>query len=152
MGKNDADLRDVLACEAEARMREGFHCSEAVLMTMGPYVAQPWIPAYVRLATGFAGGIGGTHDDVCGALAGGVMVLGAAMGRTSVRDDQDLMALVARFRGRFVETCGSTRCETIRTTMIKNEGGLGSCAPFVRQVTAMLYDLLAEAGLLRREP
>ncbi len=142
------DLRERLAREGEARLREGYHCSEAVLMTLGPYVGHPWDPACVRLATGFAGGVGGTHDDLCGALAGGVMVLGAALGRTTIVDDHKLMALVAEFRRRFVEAYGITRCETIRATVIKNEGGLGSCAVLVGQVVAMLYDLLADAGLI----
>ena len=76
------------------------------------------------------------------------MVLGAALGRTTIVDDQKLMALVAEFRRRFVEAYGITRCETIRATVIKNEGGLGSCAVLVGQVVAMLYDLLADAGLI----
>ncbi len=142
------DLRETLARAGEARLREGYHCSEAVLMTLGPHVMQSWDPSYVRLATGFAGGVGGTHDDLCGALAGGVMVLGAALGRTTIVDDAKLMALVAEFRRRFVEAYGITRCETIRATVIKNEGGLGSCAVLVGQVVAMLYDLLADAGLI----
>jgi len=142
------DLRERLAREGEARLREGYHCSEAVLMTLGPHVRQPWDPTYPRLATGFAGGVGGTQADLCGALAGGVMVLGAALGRTTIVDDQKLMALVAEFRRRFVEAYGITRCETIRATVIKNEGGLGSCAVLVGQVVAMLYDLLADAGLI----
>ncbi len=145
------DLRERLVREGEARLREGYHCSEAMLLTLGPLVRQPWDPTYLRLATGLAGGIGETNDDACGALTGGVMVLGAALGRTTVVDDQALMTLVAEFRRRFIQAYGVSRCGTIRATVIKNEGGLGSCAVLVGQVVSMLYDLLNDAGLIKED-
>ncbi len=116
------DLRERLAREGEARLREGYHRSEAVLMTPGPYGTP--LGSSVRAPGHRVCRRRRGHDDLCGALAGGVMVLGAALGRTTIVDDHKLMALV-EFRRRSVEAYGITCCETIRATVIKNEGGLG---------------------------
>ncbi|MCU0519484.1 MAG: C-GCAxxG-C-C family protein [Anaerolineae bacterium] len=144
-------LRDLIASEAEARMRQGFHCSEAVLMTLGPYVTQPWNPACIRLATGFVAGMGGTRQDVCGALVGSVMVLGAAAGRNTVADDGRLRRLVARCRDRFLDAFGTTQCGQIREAIIEIDGGPGTCAPLAGQVAGMLWDQLVEAGLVMQD-
>lgn len=69
----------------------------------------------LQLTTGFAGGIGGTQQDVCGALSAGVMIIGAFHGRARPDvDDWRCQALAARYRERFVHTFGTTRCQDLR--------------------------------------
>jgi len=58
-----------------------FVCSEAILYTINETLGNPLPAGIVRLASGFAGGIG-KSGCVCGALAGGVMALGLVFGRT----------------------------------------------------------------------
>ena len=72
--------------EAKARafdfyVKDQFVCSEAVLYTIHKILGSPLPVEIVRLASGFAGGIG-KSGHVCGALTGGVMALGLAFGRS----------------------------------------------------------------------
>lgn len=69
---------------AVARFLEGYNCSEAVLVTLAEHlgVRSDIIPA---VATGFGGGIG-RSGDICGAVTGGVMGLGLAVGRSDPKD------------------------------------------------------------------
>jgi hypothetical protein len=50
----------------------GYHCSEAMLVGLGSLLT-PLHPQTIKMSTGFAGGIGSTKAEVCGALTGGVM-------------------------------------------------------------------------------
>lgn len=63
------------------------------------------------MATGFAGGIGGTEQELCGVFSMGVAVISALCGRISKEeDDQECQDLVARFRQRFLDRFGTLRC------------------------------------------
>lgn len=54
-----------------------------MLLTVGEYVLGDLEPRCVRTATGFAGGVGDTQQEMCGALSGGVLVIGGLLGRES---------------------------------------------------------------------
>ena len=90
----------------------------------------------LRMSTGFAGGIGGTHLELCGALSAGTMIIGALYGRTrSDVDDRLCQALATRYRDRFVQTFGSTCCGELRRP---NQG----CAWLVEQAATVLLDVI----------
>jgi C_GCAxxG_C_C family probable redox protein len=141
------ELRREIAELAAGLLREGYHCSEAVLLAVGPRVVRDWHPACVRMSTGFAGGMGGSRQDVCGALAGGVMVIGALFGRSTLEDDALAQRLAKQFRERFVEAFGTTQCIRLREEVVEGENGLGSCAVLVQRTTMMLLQVLADAGV-----
>jgi len=64
-----------------------------------------------RIATGFGGGIAGTHESNCGALSGGVMAAGVFFGRDRPEDDhQRAYALVRNLLADFQEQFGTTIC------------------------------------------
>lgn len=139
--------RRAIATQAATLLKEGYHCSEAVVLAVGPQVVRDWHPACARMATGFAGGMGGTRQEVCGALAGSVMVIGALFGRTTLEDDALAQRLTARVHARFVETFGISQCAALRAEVVEPEGGLGSCAVVVERTTMALLNVLAEAGV-----
>ncbi len=103
------------------------------------------VDALVRVATGFSGGLGDTRQELCGALSGGVMIIGALFGRGSLEeDDQPAVDLAARYRERFLETFGYTRCDDLREQVVDPPGGLGSCGELVKRATTVLIALLEE--------
>jgi len=53
-------IRRALARRASAYLREGYHCSEAVVLAVGPHLVRDWCPICARFSTGFAGGVGGS--------------------------------------------------------------------------------------------
>jgi C_GCAxxG_C_C family probable redox protein len=88
---------------------QGLSCAESVT-TVGMERLGRSSDLVPRIATGFAGGVSRTRS-LCGALAGGVLVLGAAYGRDRLGDDRsrlqsEVQALVGLFRERF----GSDNC------------------------------------------
>ena len=45
-----------------------------MLLTVGEHVLDNLEPRCARMATGLAGGVGDTQQEMCGALSGGVLV------------------------------------------------------------------------------
>ena len=116
-----------------------------MLLTVGGHVLDDLEPQCVRMATGLAGGVGNTQQEMCGALSGGVMVIGGLLGRTSLSEsDQPALTLSTRYRQRFVAEFGDTLCARLRETVVYAPGGLGSCAVLVERAATILLGLLAE--------
>ena len=146
------ETRRALAARAAAYLREGYHCSEAVVLAVAPSVVRDWHPACVRMATGFAGGVGCTHQEMCGALSGCVMVIGALFGRLEPDDDALCQRLVKDLYVRFRETFGESQCAWLREHVVDAEGGLGSCDVLVERATMILLDVLLAAGVQIQGP
>jgi C_GCAxxG_C_C family probable redox protein len=114
------------------------------MLAVGGHLLGEQASRSVRMATGFAGGVGGTEQEICGALSGGIMVIGALYGRDSLADDDRLaMELATRYRERFQAELGETCCGPLRTR-VHAPGGLGSCSVVVERAAHILLMLLAE--------
>ena len=100
-------------------------------------------PQCARMATAFAGGVGDTQQEMCGALSGGVLVIGGLLGRESLDEsDRPALALATRYRERFLAELGATQCARLRE-MVFAPGGPGSCASLVEKAATILLQLLA---------
>jgi C_GCAxxG_C_C family probable redox protein len=126
----------------------GFHCAEAVskaiLELYGTDNAQPVAMA----ATGFGGGIGRSHAEVCGALAGGVVAIGCLMGRTRPGEDWgDVAELTAELREGFLARWGTTSCAALLETFGEQENEI-ECKRLSGQVAQMLAELLERRGVM----
>ena len=96
-----------------------------------------------RLATGFAGGVGETEQEMCGALSGGIMVIGALHGRNSLKeDDRPALELAAQYREHFTKEFGPTQCASLYKR-VHEPGGLGSCSVLVERAAHILLNLLS---------
>jgi C_GCAxxG_C_C family probable redox protein len=96
------------------------------------------------MGTGFSGGLGGTHQELCGTVSGAVLVSSALLGRTDVHgDDRPAMNAATLYWARFRAEFGDTQCARLRER-VKAPGGLGSCATLVEQATLLLLGLLEE--------
>jgi C_GCAxxG_C_C family probable redox protein len=96
----------------------------------------------VRMTTGFAGGVGGSRQELCGALSAGVMIIGALHGRSSSEEDRDpARRLTARLRERFAAALGTTHCDTLYA-QVYAPGGLGSCSLVVERAAGIMLELL----------
>lgn len=92
--------------------RDMLYCAESVLHVFNERFGRPLPPKAVKLASGFAGGMGDDEAGscVCGALVGGVMVLGLAYGRSEPGAEAPDVAGKAKelhdwFVGRFGSAC-----------------------------------------------
>jgi hypothetical protein len=85
----------------------------------------------LRVACPFAGGVGATHEEMCGVFAGAVILAGAGYGRVSAgEDDKLLKSAVAALRERFVALAGHVRCDDVRSAYPDVPK---RCAPIVRE-------------------
>lgn len=95
----------------------------------------------MRMTTGFSGGIGSTHGELCGALSAGVMLIGALHGRTRTGvDDRVCLELSARYRNGFVQEFGSSTCQALRDRY-------ANCPWLVEKASRILLDIIDEDNL-----
>ena len=114
-----------------------------MLLVVGEHVLGGLALQCARMATGFAGGVGDSQQEMCGALSGGLLVIGGLLGRTSIgEDDRPALSLATRFRERFRVEFEVTQCAQVRER-IYAAGGLGSCSLVVERAATILLELLA---------
>ena len=64
-----------------------------------------------RMATGFGGGMGGSHQFTCGALTGGLIAAGLAFGRDSAHEERGkIYGLIQDLLNDFRQEFGSVEC------------------------------------------
>ena len=96
------------------------------------------------MTSGLAGGVGCSHQELCGALSGGALIIGALYGRTSAdEDDAECNRRVCLYRERFLERFGTTRCFDLRESGYGSEGRW-PCSALVDQATRILWQVLSE--------
>jgi C_GCAxxG_C_C family probable redox protein len=95
-----------------------------------------------RMMTGIAGGLGGSHEELCGALNAGALLVGALYGRTQSHEpDEKCYALASAFRTRFLEEWGTTRCGDLRAQGYGSDGNT-PCAALVRRAATIFLEVL----------
>lgn len=108
------------------------------MLAVGEYALGHVDDQTLKLTSGFAGGVGGTRTELCGALSAGIMIIGARYGRAQANvDDTYCRELVTRYRDRFVQTFGATCCGDLRPLY-------ASCAVLVEQAAHVLLEIIEE--------
>ncbi len=112
------------------------------MLAVGEYLlgyVDDWVQ---RMTTGLAGGVGGSHQEMCGALSGGVLLIGAMHGRTrSDEDDNQCRKLATEYRERFAQELGATLCCDLRANGY-GSGGTQPCSALVERAARILLDVL----------
>jgi C_GCAxxG_C_C family probable redox protein len=122
--------------------KSGLHCAEAVAKIVTELFAVRPDTTTVRCAAGFGGGIVGTTEETCGALTGGIVSLGALLGRYNTSDSlQNLGQIGKRFKESFAGKFGSTHCATLRKGFEEKNKPLG-CVQLSAEAAVMLADLI----------
>lgn len=112
------------------------------MLAVGGHVLGHLDPRMARMPTAFAGGVGDTGKEMCGALSGALMIIGALYGRTGLdQDDKKALLLARRYRESFAEEMGDTRCAPVYERQHGPQGA-GSCAAVVERAARVLLDLL----------
>ncbi len=126
--------------------QSGFHCAEAISKALTEFFINEEDSYTPKAATGFGGGIGGSHLETCGALTGGVIALGWFLGRTNPSGDKTrVYKLASEFRRQFVEKFGSTHCQTLLDKFGKQEN-MNKCKKLTADAAGILWSLLTETG------
>lgn len=102
------------ADEAVGLFNQGFICSQAVLSVFAPDYGLDHDMA-LRLAQGFGAGMART-DDVCGAVAGAVLVIGLRYGATQSDDRaarEKTYSVIGEFIREFTKRNGTVSCTAL---------------------------------------
>ena len=136
-------------------------CSQAVVQTFLDVFEEDNAPLF-KAASPFAAGMSMTGNN-CGALIGGLLILGAVFGRKSMADGMEgiidgirpARRLVKHFQGRF----GTVNCRDLTQTDLADPvkadayfagGGLERCAAVTGEVAAFVGGLLYEERQKRK--
>jgi C_GCAxxG_C_C family probable redox protein len=111
-----------------------------------------------RIASGLGGGVG-RHGEVCGALTGGVLIVGLAHGRDRAEEQEAKGAVHAKageFVTRFAEVNGALRCRDLIGLDVSSEDGIReyyarnlleeTCSGIVSNAVRVILELLDEWG------
>ena len=121
-----------------------WHCSEGILKAVGGHYLGEINPQALRLSTPFAGGIGGTNKELCGALSGGLMVIGALYGRIDAQTNDDHCTdMAVAYRARFLEHFGHIRCADLKDNWVGKKGQ-EACSTLTAEAAGVLVDVLEE--------
>lgn len=138
--------RELIETKAFDAFQSGFHCAEAVSKTLVEAVAGRTGEELPRCATGFGGGMGGSHEEACGAFTGGVIALGCIFGRMEPgADKQQVTELTAAFRQAFIDRFGATRCQTILDGFGKQENMM-RCKRLTATTAGLLWEMITAAS------
>lgn len=126
----------------------GFNCAESVFRSIVETVDEAGAREMTKIASAYAGGVGGTRDELCGALAGGIMAVGYLMGRTEPGADiQRGKDIAAALRRCFLDKYGTTRCGEVLDSLGPQENSL-KCKDLSGDIAGELYRILKENGCL----
>jgi len=138
----DTDTSLTLMKNARELMENGYHCSEAMLLALGAHYMGEIHPQTICMSTPFAGGVGCSHADLCGALTGGIMLIGAMHGRVDAQtNDERCQALAAAFRAQFLQAFGWLKCQDLKDHWI-GLSGQESCAALMEKAAGLLIEVL----------
>lgn len=127
----------------------GRNCAESVLAAALKGLGIGEQAAATRIATAFGGGVGRSKDELCGALAGGVMALGLLFGRDAPGEPcEQAFALTAELRNRFIRKFGSSTCRAI-LERFGEQDSWEQCKRLTASAAGLLFDVVAEAEQTR---
>ena len=135
--------------------KDGFNCAQSVAAACADLAGRTPEEVLAGLG-GFGGGIGGSHEEVCGAVSGGIYILGLLRPFTQAEDADAKRAVYAQakeFRRRFTEIFSLSRCGDLlrarpgvseKTPAAQRLGLTTHCDIMIVTAVELLEALLAE--------
>lgn len=135
--------------------RGDFFCSESVVQTINDLLGRPYDPSIVKMASGFPIGQG-KKQCLCGAISGGQMALGMALGRVHGEAmDEKMFPAAADLHDWCRETYGATCCRVITREWAGDNFASperkAHCIQITGATAEWVADRLIEDGLLAPE-
>ncbi len=111
--------KNTLIQDALYAFHNGYACSESVIYAIDKHFSLTMGQDAIAMSSGFPWGLG--IGEICGALAGGTMCIGAVFGRRNAGDDNThCIALTKELAEHFQKECGSCQCGVLIEGYDKN--------------------------------
>ncbi len=126
-------------------MDQSYGCAESFVAAVGEHLWGGVDDQVQMISTGFSGGVGGTHEEVCGGVSGAAIIAGLIYGRTSADEAKMIRCkrVVTTHRDNFINHFGVTRCQELRDAQFGSDER-NPCSAIIGPAAAMLIDLLRE--------
>lgn len=96
----------------------------------------------IRMTSGFAGGIGESFLNNCGAFSAGVMIIGGLYGCSENEEDDEICQnLSSRYQEKFQEAFETLNCGKLREERY-GSGGAEPCSVLVERAAQVLMDVI----------
>jgi C_GCAxxG_C_C family probable redox protein len=121
---------------------KGFNCAESALrgVCYGMGIRLPEIA--LKISTPFGGGVG-RCEDICGALSGSVMGIGAVLGRIEANGDKwTSYNATKQLYEQFTKEFGSPSCKQLRQGDFNSREHEARCKNFTLEAVRMSYRIL----------
>jgi C_GCAxxG_C_C family probable redox protein len=121
---------------------KGFNCAESALrgVCYGMEIRLPEVA--LKISTPFGGGVG-RCEDICGALSGSVMGIGAALGRNDANGDKwTSYNATKKLYEQFTKEFGSPSCKQLKQGDFKSREHEARCKNFTLEAVRMSYRIL----------
>ncbi len=107
----------------------GLCCSESIVRAILENHELNVNENIVKAASGFCGGIGGSHEEICGALSGSILALGFLYGRSNPNEDNDKVKFISsELLKLFKKKHQTTRCSKILDSFGEQNDSEKCCA------------------------
>ena len=126
-------------------MDVSYGCAESFVAAVGEYLWGEVDDSIKMISTGFSGGVGGTHEELCGGVSGAAIIIGLLYGRTT-NDEAKMVKckrLISEQRDRFVQEFGTTICQELRDAEFGADEE-NPCSALIAPAAFMLLDILEE--------
>ncbi|HEX3030870.1 MAG TPA: C-GCAxxG-C-C family (seleno)protein [Bacillota bacterium] len=133
--EQESGLDNSLGRQAEQLFRQGYNCCESIIKASNAVFNLGLPDNIYLLGRFFRQGLG--SGCICGALAGGTMILGYMSG-----ESKDAKQVAERFRSQFIQHFGSTCCREIRKQQSITERYRKTGCRRITQVAASLVQEL----------
>lgn len=145
-----SEFSEKMGMAAGNNFKSGYNCCEAIVETFRKEAGVNIDDNAFRLCSGFGGGIGHARD-LCGAMAGCVMVISTLAGRNQPSDKPlaEIYPLTLEFHERFAKEFGSCACSDLMPYEFNTREHLKNCLKLVNKVAQLLAVYLEEKELLK---
>lgn len=114
-----------------------YNCAQAIFLAVNEQYELDYSEEDMCLLAGFGGGMG--CGEACGALTGGISILGAVLEKKGENNKMILRAACKSFVTKFDAHFGGTTCKTITPKYRTSESG---CVDTVKEACDILEEVL----------
>lgn len=148
----EIDIKEVQKDAVEI-FHSGFACSEAVIYAIRKHFQLDLSDDAIAMSSGFPWGLGG-GGCICGALAGGTMILGYFFGRTIPGDPQikECFKLSQELHEYFTNSFGASCCRILTRGKEKNSPERkAQCTKFVSETVKKTAEIILREYSAKKE-